>query len=66
MMIECRTLYGDKKLVPVEELRFRPSAYALIVRAGKVLLTRMRSTGAYCLPGGGSQDYPPVSSPHFQ
>ena len=52
-MVECHTLYGEKKLVPVEKLSFRPSAYAVLKKDGQVLLAKMRSTGAYCLPGGG-------------
>ena len=52
-MVECHTLHGDIKLIPVEKLRFRPSAYAVIYHDGKILLVKMRSTGTYCLPGGG-------------
>jgi ADP-ribose pyrophosphatase YjhB (NUDIX family) len=52
-MVECRTLYGGTRMVPVKKLQFRPSAYAVILHEGKILLERMKSTGAYCLPGGG-------------
>jgi 8-oxo-dGTP diphosphatase len=52
-MVQCRTLYGHTKLIPVEKLRFRPSAYAIAVHDNNILLVKMRSTGAYCLPGGG-------------
>lgn len=52
-VIECHTLYGSTKLVPREKLILRPAAYAIIVNDGKVLLVKMRSTGKWCLPGGG-------------
>jgi 8-oxo-dGTP pyrophosphatase MutT (NUDIX family) len=52
-MVECRTLHGGTKMVPEEKLQFRPSAYAVILHAGKIILERMKSTGMYCLPGGG-------------
>ena len=41
------------KMVPKEKLQFRPSAYGVVINAGKLLLTKMRSTGKYWLPGGG-------------
>ncbi len=50
--VECDTLYGKKKLVPLEKLYFRPSVYGIITQAGKVLLLKM-NTGLYCVPGGG-------------
>lgn len=52
-MIECTTLYGEKKLVPTESLIFRPSVYGLIESNGKILVMKMKSTGKYTLPGGG-------------
>jgi 8-oxo-dGTP diphosphatase len=52
-MIACHTLFGNRKLIPAEKLHFRPSAYAIIMDNGKVLLVKMHSTGTYCLPGGG-------------
>jgi 8-oxo-dGTP pyrophosphatase MutT (NUDIX family) len=54
-MVECRTLFGEKKLLPVERLVFRPSAYAIIRRDDQVLLLNMRSTGKLFPPGGGSE-----------
>jgi 8-oxo-dGTP pyrophosphatase MutT (NUDIX family) len=53
-MIECRTLFGEKILLPADRLIFRPSAYAIIHHADRVLLLNMRSTGKLFLPGGGS------------
>jgi 8-oxo-dGTP diphosphatase len=54
-MIECRTLFGEKILLPAERLIFRPSAYAIIRHEERVLLLNMRSTGKLFLPGGGSE-----------
>jgi 8-oxo-dGTP pyrophosphatase MutT (NUDIX family) len=51
--VECDTLYGKKRLVPLEKLYFRPSVYGIITQAGKVLLLKMSHTGLYCVPGGG-------------
>ncbi len=54
-LVECTTLYGEKKLIPAERLIFRPSAYAIIRYEGQILLLNMRSTGKLFLPGGGSE-----------
>jgi len=54
-MVECRTLFGEKILLPAERLIFRPSAYAIIRHDDRVLLLNMRSTGKLFLPGGGSE-----------
>ena len=53
-LIECNTLFGEKKLLQAERLTFRPSAYAIIRHEDQVLLLNMRSTGKLFLPGGGS------------
>lgn len=52
-LIECTTLFGEKKLISAERLNFRPSVYAIIHRENQVLLLNMRSTGRLFLPGGG-------------
>lgn len=52
-MIEFINLYGEKKLVSESEVTFRPTAYAVFIKDGKILLMNTRSTGKYCLPGGG-------------
>jgi 8-oxo-dGTP pyrophosphatase MutT (NUDIX family) len=54
-LIECATLFGEKKLLPAERLTFRPSAYAIIRHENRVLLLNMRSTGKLFLPGGGCE-----------
>jgi ADP-ribose pyrophosphatase YjhB (NUDIX family) len=44
-------LRGNKYEIPVEQLSWRPSAYAIIARRDKVLLVKAK--GRYHLPGGG-------------
>ncbi len=51
--VECVALDGTLKSIPRSELVLRPAAYALIVHEGRALLTKMRATGKYHLPGGG-------------
>jgi 8-oxo-dGTP pyrophosphatase MutT (NUDIX family) len=51
--VECISLYGGTKVVPRSKLKFRPGAYAVIARASRILLVRMRLNGKFCLPGGG-------------
>ena len=54
-LIECNTLFGEKKSIPADRVSFRPSVYGIIVRDGEVLFVNMRSTGKLFLPGGGSE-----------
>lgn len=49
--VDCDTFDGQYVRVRVEELEFRPSAYALIHREGRVLLIRLPN-GKYYMPGG--------------
>lgn len=51
--VECSTLYGKKRLIPADKLVFRPGVYALIIKDGKIVIVRNRSTGKYFFPGGG-------------
>jgi ADP-ribose pyrophosphatase YjhB (NUDIX family) len=53
MMIEYEAFLGGTKLVPFDKLTFRPGAYGLIVKDGKVLVLTNRRTGKLSLPGGG-------------
>ncbi len=48
--VVCRDLWGKQKRVPVAKLEFRPSVYGVIVRGGKVLLSKQ--FGGYDFPGG--------------
>ncbi|NOZ27681.1 MAG: NUDIX domain-containing protein [Chloroflexi bacterium] len=52
-MIQCTSLYGDRKLIPKEKLILRPAVYGVVVHQGNVLLVNTRHTGKYYLPGGG-------------
>ncbi len=51
--VECFTMFGKKKRVPLSSLSFRPSAYGVIMNDDKVLVVNTKSTGKYSLPGGG-------------
>ena len=53
LMIECKTLFGKKKLISKDKLQFRPAVYAVIINNRKVLLLDTRSTRKLFLPGGG-------------
>jgi len=52
-LVECRTLYNESKLVPVETLIQRPSVYGIILHENQILLGKAHSTQKYVLPGGG-------------
>jgi 8-oxo-dGTP pyrophosphatase MutT (NUDIX family) len=51
--LDCVTLTGQIRHVPVESLILRPAAYAILLRDRKLLLLKMKATGKYHLPGGG-------------
>lgn len=53
MLIECTTLHGDKKMIPIDRLVFRPAGYAVVIDNGKVLLCNTKNTDKYWFPGGG-------------
>lgn len=52
-LIECRTLYNEKRLVPAETLIQRPSVYGIVLHQRRLLVGKARSTHSYVLPGGG-------------
>lgn len=52
-MIECESLIGGKVLKNKDEMCFRVSAYGFITQDHKILLSKLRSTGKYFVPGGG-------------
>ena len=52
-MIECESIYGDRKLIPREKLFFRPSVYAIIVHDEQIALVTNQSSGKRFPPGGG-------------
>lgn len=49
--ILCKNFDGKRKLVPADELVFRPSVYAVIIKQGKILLSQQWD--GYDFPGGG-------------
>ena len=49
--VKSHDLHGKSYDVPVDQLVWRPSAYAIVARDSKLLLTRMHK--AFHLPGGG-------------
>ncbi|HKU18975.1 MAG TPA: NUDIX domain-containing protein [Candidatus Saccharimonadales bacterium] len=49
--VKTSDLHGDTYNVPVEQLTWRPSAYAIVVHDGKLLLSKQFSK--FHLPGGG-------------
>lgn len=51
--VTCVDIDGNRKDVPVDELAFRPSIYGVIIREGKILLSRQWD--GYDFPGGGVQ-----------
>lgn len=51
--VECRTLYGGTRLVPVDDLIIRPSVYAIVTHNEHVLLAKAQTTGRWMQPGGG-------------
>lgn len=51
-MVECTTVRGETRRFPAEALRFRPAAYGVALREGKVLVARSRFSGRWELPGG--------------
>ncbi len=51
--IICSDIEGHKFKVPVSELSFRPSVYAVIIENGKILLSKQWD--GYDFPGGGME-----------
>lgn len=51
-MIKCETIYGDTCNRSKDQMRLRISAYAFVENKGKLLVTKIKSTGKYFLPGG--------------
>lgn len=51
--VECRTLYGRTRLIPVEKLIVHPGVYGLVIQDDQLLLLESRTTGKWMQPGGG-------------
>lgn len=52
-IVTCRNIHGEPTEVEASRLSFRPSVYGIIVDGDEILLCNTRSTGKWCLPGGG-------------
>ncbi|MDD2786359.1 MAG: NUDIX domain-containing protein [Patescibacteria group bacterium] len=52
-LVTCYTMHGEAKQIDKNALIFRPAAYAIVIHEDKLLMTVVRSTGKYTLPGGG-------------
>ena len=50
--VSCTDIHGNSVDIAREKLTFRPSAYGLIINDGHLLVSTMRQTGRYTLPGG--------------
>lgn len=51
-MIECDTIYGGKSFRTKDQMRLRISVYAFVENDGELLVTKIKSTGKYFVPGG--------------
>ena len=49
--VKSSDIQGNEHEVPVDELTWRPAAYAMVIHEGKILLTRQHNV--LHLPGGG-------------
>ncbi len=58
--IECITLFGKKKSIPKDELKFRPSVYGILIHNNKLLTVTSRNTDKLMLPGGGIKIGEPI------
>jgi 8-oxo-dGTP pyrophosphatase MutT (NUDIX family) len=52
-MVRCKSIKGNFVEIPRDKLVFRPSAYAIIIHDGKILMINNRSNGKLFFPGGG-------------
>lgn len=52
-LVECRTLFNERKLVPAEKLIHRPSVYGVVLDETRVLVGKSHHTQKYVMPGGG-------------
>lgn len=50
-LIKCKNVYGEEFKVSIEKLSFRPSVYGVIIKDGKILLSKQWD--GYDFPGGG-------------
>ena len=50
--VECDAFLGGKKLVPRDQLQFRPAVYGLVIHEDQLLVVDIPRTGRLALPGG--------------
>lgn len=50
--VECTAYLGGTRRVPRDRLQWRPSAYALVVDQGRLLVVTLSRSGRLYLPGG--------------
>jgi ADP-ribose pyrophosphatase YjhB (NUDIX family) len=51
-IVICKDVQGKEYEVPAEELKWRPAAYGVVIKGGKILLSKQFGD-KYDLPGGG-------------
>lgn len=51
-IVECELITGEKRMVAVDKMTFRPAAYAIVYQAPKLLLVNTKSTNKWFFPGG--------------
>ncbi|MCC7210053.1 MAG: NUDIX domain-containing protein [Anaerolineae bacterium] len=50
--VECFTVRDERRTVPRARLTFRPAVYGVLLHDDHILMTRIRSSGKWGLPGG--------------
>lgn len=56
-LVVCRTLSGELRRFPREQVRFRPAAYGVALYEGRFLMARSVFTGLWEFPGGAVEPY---------
>jgi 8-oxo-dGTP pyrophosphatase MutT (NUDIX family) len=59
-MVTCDSIYENSVAIPSNRLKFRASAYGVVLQDDKILLLINRSSGKYAFPGGGIEIYETV------
>lgn len=50
--VACKDPFGKEYEIPIEQLQWRPTAYGIVIKDGKILLSKQFGD-KYDLPGGG-------------
>ena len=56
-LVRCVTVEGEERAFRAQDLRFRPAAYGIALREGRVLVARSRFSGRWEFPGGAVQPW---------